>query len=122
MNRGLSLALLLLAFVLTLVGADTVLLSDAVSKNEEALLACEGAGTPTVGELASLRAALEDSRFIFSVSVPLTHLYEYEEALAALEGAAAVNDATACAGARAEAAVALAQIKRSARFSLEQIL
>ena len=122
MNRGLSLAILLLAFVLTLVGADAVLLSDAVAQNEAALAALEGEDAPTVRELLALRRALEDNRFILSVSVPLSHLYEYEAALAALESAATCKDATACAGARAEASVALSQIKRSARFSFEQIL
>ena len=122
MNRGLSLALILLAFVLTLVGADTVLLSDAVTQNEAALAALEGEETPTAQELLALRRALEDNRFILSVSVPLSHLYEYEAALAALESAAAIGDRAASEGARAEASVALSQIKRSARFSFEQIL
>ena len=34
MNRGLALALLILAFALTIVGADAMLLSDAISENE----------------------------------------------------------------------------------------
>lgn len=122
MNRGLSLALLLLAFVAALVGADTVLLKDAVAENEAALFACAETDAPSSDALSELREALARNRAVLSVSVSTEELHAYETALLLLEGAARTGDAAACAEAYAEATAALAQIKRSARFSFEQIL
>ena len=121
MNRGLALALILLAFIVTLIGADTVLLSDAISENESSLSACKEELPASPDKVAALKHALEENRFLFSVSLPLSYISEYEEALAALEAAAALQDKNAFAAAHAEASQALAQMKRSALFSFGQI-
>ena len=121
MNRGLALALLILAFALTLVGADVILLSDAVAENEAPLAACAESTPASPEEVAALRRAFEDNRFLFSVSVPLAYISEYEEALAEMEASVLTRDESSFASARAAASQALLQIKRSALFSLGQI-
>lgn len=121
MNRGLALALLILAFALTVVGADAMLLSDAISENEAPLAVCTETPLATPEEVAAVRHALEENRLLFSVSVPLAYISEYEEALAEMEAAAITKDGNTFATARAAASQALSQIKRSALFSLGQI-
>ena len=85
MNRGLALALLLLAFTITLVGASTILVKDRVAENEALLSALDPKEPATETDFSAVRLAYEDARFVFSISVPLGYLNEYEEALAALE-------------------------------------
>ena len=122
MNRGLALALLLLAFAITVVGASTILVKDQLEENETVLAALDPKEPSTSEEVAAVRAAFEGARFLFSVSVPLGYLNEYDEALSALEASVLTEEAGAYAAARAEAIAALGQIKRTALFSLEQIL
>ena len=76
MNRGLALALILLAFIVTLIGADTVLLSDAISENESSLSACKEELPASPDKVAALKRALEENRFLFSVSLPLSYISE----------------------------------------------
>ena len=121
MNRGLALALLLLAFVVVLVGADTVFIQESIEENESLLTALDPKEPSSHAEVAPNRRAYEEARVRFSVSVPLSHLNEYEEALSALESAAISGEGGNYAAARAEAITALAQIKRSASFSIGQI-
>jgi hypothetical protein len=121
MNRGLALALLILAFALTLVGADVILLSDAVAENEAPLAVCAESTPASSEEVAAVRRAFEKNRFLFSVSVPLAYISEYEEALAQMEASILTRDESSFACARAAASQALSQIKRSALFSLGQI-
>ena len=122
MNRGLALALLLLAFVVVLVGADAILMKDAIDENEARLSALDETEVASQDELTRVLNAFERTRFLISVSVPLGHLNEYDEALAALSASVRTGESGAYVAARAEALAALAQIKRSALFSLEQIL
>lgn len=121
MNRGLVLALLLLAFVVVLVGADTVFIQESIKENESLLTALDPKEPSSLAEVAPIRRAYEEARVLFSVSVPLSLLNEYEEALSALEAAAISGEGGNYAAARAEAITALAQIKRSASFSIGQI-
>ena len=121
MNRGLALALIILAFAVTLIGADTILLSEAITESEEALTSCLTDGSPAPEGIGALRRVFEDSRLLFSVSLPVECISEYERSLTALESAAASGNEEAIAAAHADAALALAQIKRSALFSLGQI-
>ena len=121
MNRGLALALLLLAFVVVLVGADTVFVQESIEENESLLGALDPKEPSTLTEVTRIRHAYEEARVLFSVSVPLSLLNEYEEALSALEAAAISGEGGNYAAARAEAITALAQIKRSASFSIGQI-
>lgn len=121
MNRGLALALLLLAFVVVLVGADTVFVQESIKENEALLTALDPKEPSTLAEVTPIRRAYEESRILFSVSVPLSLLNEYEEALSALEAAAISGEGGNYAAARAEAITVLAQIKRSASFSIGQI-
>ena len=121
MNRGLALALLLLAFTITLVGASTILVKDRVAENETLLSALDPKEPATETDFSAVRRAYEDARFVFSISVPLGYLNEYEEALAALEASVFSREAGNYAAARAEAIAALKQIERSALFSLGQI-
>ena len=122
MNPGLALALLLLPFVVVLVGADAILMKDAIDENEARLSALDETEVASQEELTHILNAFERTRFLISVSVPLGHLNEYDEALAALSASVRTGESDAYVAARAEALAALAQIKRSALFSLEQIL
>ncbi len=121
MNRGLAIALLLLAFIITLVGAGTILIKDRLKDNEVVLIALDPKEPSSDAEIAAVCRAFEDSRFLFSLSVPLDYLNEYEEALASLKASVLTKEEGAYAAARAEAIAALGQIKRSALFSKEQI-
>ena len=122
MNRGLVLALLLLAFVIVLVGADAILMKDAINENEARLSALDETEVATQSEVLRVLDTFDRTRFLISVSVPLERLNEYDEALAALKASVLSGESGAYAAARAEAMAALTQIKRSALFSLEQIL
>lgn len=122
MNRGLVLALLLLAFVIVLVGADAILMKDAINENEARLSALDETEVATQSEVSRVLDTFDRTRFLISVSVPLERLNEYDEALAALKASVLSGESGAYAAARAEAMAALTQIKRSALFSLEQIL
>ena len=122
MNRGLTLAVLLLAFVAVLVGADAILMKDALNENEAILSSLDEKEVATQTEVAHVLHTFERTRFFFSVSVPQGYINEYEEAIAALSASVVAKEAGAYAAARAEALAALSQIKRSALFSLEQIL
>ena len=122
MNRGLVLALLLLAFVIVLVGADAILMKDAINENEARLSALDETEVATQSEVSRVLDTFDRTRFLISVSVPLERLNEYDEALAALTASVLSGESGAYAAARAEAMAALTQIKRSALFSLEQIL
>lgn len=122
MNRGLALALLLLAFAVTLVGASTILVKDRLEENEAVLSALDPKEPATKTEFSAVRRAYEDAWLILSVSVPMGYLNEYEEALASLEASVLTGEEGSYAAARAEALAALGQIKRSALFSLGQIL
>lgn len=122
MNRGLALALLLLAFAVTLVGASTILVKDRLEENEAVLSSLDPKEPATDAEFSAVRRAYEDAWLLLSVSVPMGYLNEYEEALAALEASVLTGEEGSYAAARAEALAALTQIKRSALFSLGQIL
>ena len=122
MNRGLVLALLLLAFVIVLVGADAILMKDAINENEARLSALDETEVATQSEVSRVLDTFDRTRFLISVSVPLERLNEYDEALAVLTASVLSGESGAYAAARAEAMAALTQIKRSALFSLEQIL
>lgn len=121
MNRGLILGLLLLAFVVTLVSADALLLSEVIEESETALAVLDPVTPPTFEKVVALCTAYERHRFFFSISVPLGLLNEYEEALASLSAGVQAGEAGAYATARTQAMTALSQIKRSALFSPEQI-
>jgi len=112
----------LLAFIITLVGAGTILVKERLEDNEAILTALDPTELSSEAEIAAVRSVFEGSRFLFSLSVPLGYLNEYEEALASLGASVLTKEASAYAAARAEAIAALLQIKRSALFSLEQIL
>ena len=122
MNRGLVLAVLLLAFVAVLVGADAILMKDAIEENEARLSALDEVEVAAREEVARVLDTFERTRFLFSVSVPTGYINEYDEALAALSASVSSKEAGSYAAARAEAVAALSQIKRSALFSFEQIL
>ena len=122
MNRGLTLALLLLAFIVVLVGADAMLMKDAIDENEAILTSLDEKEVATREELSRVLDTFADDRFLFSISVPEGYINEYDEALAALSASVVANEAGAYAAARAEALAALLQIKRSALFSFGQIL
>ena len=121
MNRGLALALLILAFAVALIGADTVMISEAVDELSASLALCEGDKIAPPEKVALVRHAFEENRFLFSVSVPLAQIEKCEDALCAMEVALFTKDESAFASARAEAVLAIEQIKRSALFSFEQI-
>ena len=88
MNRGLALALLLLAFVVTVVGAGTVLTKESLEKNEAVLSSLDPKEPSSAKEVVAVRSTFEESRFLFAVTVPFGILNEYEEALSALDAAA----------------------------------
>ena len=121
MNRGLILALLLLAFVITFIGADTILISEAITESATALEALDPLTPPTPSSVSEIRYAYDEHRLLLSLSIPHGYLNEYEEALASLCAATMAGEAEAYATARAQAITALSQIKRSALFSVEQI-
>ena len=121
MNRGLALALILLSFVVTLVGANTIFIRESIEESEMLLTALDPKEPSEIEALLPVRRAYEDARLLFSVSVPLSLLNKYEEALSALEASALSGEGGNYAAARAEALTALTQIKRSALFSLGQI-
>lgn len=121
MNRGLTIALLLFAFVITLIGADTILLSQAIGESEDALTALDATDPPAFSVIGDIQAAYAENRVLLSVSVPLGYLNEYEEALASLSAATLTGDEDSYACARAQAITALLQMKRSVLFSIEQI-
>ena len=113
---------MLLAFAAVLAGSDAILMKDAIEENEARLTALNETEVATCEEVARVLDTFERTRFLFSVSVPTGYINEYDEALAALFASAHAKEVGAYAAARAEAMTALLQIKRSALFSLEQIL
>ena len=121
MNRCLIIALLLFAFVVTLIGADTILVSEAIGESEEALYALDEQEPPAFSAVSDIHASYIQNRLLLSVSIPIGYLNEYEEALASLCAATRAGESGAYATARAQAITALSQIKRSALFSIEQI-
>ena len=70
MNRGLALALLLLAFVVTVVGAGTVLTKESLEKNEAVLSSLDPKEPSSAKEVVAVRSTFEESRFLFAVTVP----------------------------------------------------
>ena len=121
MNRGLALSLLLLAFLFVLIGANAFMIGEAIAENEAVLASFEGEKDLSPEGAAAAILTFERHRFLFSVSIPLSYLQKYEEALYTLEAAALAGDEEGYAGAHAEARLALNQMKKSALFSPEQI-
>lgn len=121
MNRGLALALLILAFTVTLIGADTILVSEAIDEIAAPLSECEACESEISQKVAAVRYAFEENRFLLSLSLPSDRIDEYEAALCELEAASATEDGDGFASAHKETSFALMQMKRSALFSLEQI-
>ena len=120
MNRGLALALLILAFTVTLIGADTILVSEAIDDIATPLSECEACES-AAQKVAAVRYAFEKNRFLLTLSLPAERIDDYEAALCELEAATLTQDSDGFAAAHKETALALTQMKRSALFSLEQI-
>ena len=117
MNKGLFLSLILLltliAFIIT--GA---LLGTRAAETEEALLSAAGTHSDE-DALTALFRAFDEHRLLYASLVPLRFVTEYENALWALRAA---KSEESYADAHARACHALAQIKKSARFNIEQIV
>ncbi len=121
MNRGLAIALILLALVITLVCANAAMVADAVAENTAVIEEMNEAEPPTLSELSRARAVFEGSRFLLSVSVPLGFLEEYERSLRYMESAIMTKNRSYYVKSRLDALAALEQIKRSAIFSSDQL-
>lgn len=121
MNRGLAVALILLALVATLLCAEYAMIADAVAENAAVIEAMNEEEPPSLSELSHARAVFEENRFLFSVSVPLSYIDEYERNLRYMESAILTQNADYYVRARLGALAALAQIRKTALFSPEQL-
>ena len=117
MNKGLFLSLLLLAVFVALI-ITGALFGTRAAEAEEVLLS--EAGTLSNEEaLSALLRTFDEHRLLYASLVPLRFVTEYENALWALRAA---KSEESYADAHARARHALAQIKKSARFDIEQIV
>jgi hypothetical protein len=117
MNKGLFLSLILLLVLIALI-ITGALLGTRAAELEEALLSEAG----TRGDedaLSLLFQTFDGHRLLYASLVPLRFVTEYENALWALRAA---KSEESYADAHARARHALAQIKKSARFDVEQIV
>lgn len=119
MNRALILAILIVALLAALIGADVILVADTIEKATDILASAEKQATEKAD---SLQRLIDDNRLLLSASVPLSQLYTLEEAVKDLAVAAQEGDPYEIRVAHGRASLALSQIKRSALFSKEQIL
>ena len=121
MNRGLALALLLLTLSIGIIALDVFFVNRELRENEELLSALATDEICTEDEILKVCDTYKSARTLLAVSVSEGYLNEYEEALAALSASVRSGETGAYVASRAEALAALAQIKRSALFSIGQI-
>ena len=121
MNRGLTLALIILGVVIALVCTDTLFVRKTLKESEDTLLGLNPETVCSEDALDTLCNVYKRTRTILAISVSEGYLNEYEEALAALAASVRTKENDAYVSARAEALAALAQIKRSALVSFGQI-
>ena len=121
MNRGLALALLLLTFSITIIALDVFFVGKGIKESEELLSALSADEICTEEALNGVCNIYKSRRTLLAVSVSEGYLNEYEEALAALSASVRSGETGTYVASRAEALAALAQIKRSALFSIGQI-
>ena len=117
MTRGLILSLLLLLALAALIVMGAIVGTKATEHEESLLLIADA---PENAEaLDTLLGTFEKHRLLYASLVPLRLVTEYENALWALRTA---KSEESYADARTRALHALSQIKKSARFDLEQIV
>lgn len=121
MKKALLISLLLFAFILTLIFANAFFVLDAVEACEGVLRTFDEETPPGAEEILSLKMAFEKNRLLLSVSVPASDIMAYEAAIADLETAARAEEPIAYAAAKAQASLALTQIKKTALLSAEQL-
>ena len=82
--KGLLLAILLFLSFVGLIVTDALLVAHAVS-DMETILAAVSADESDAAKIEEIKNALENNRFLFSVSLPLSYIEEAEEKVLALE-------------------------------------